>query len=122
MYIPLISLINGTDCIGDSRFTINQNFSALDVGVRALSSASYTLSGTQVFLLEKVQTLQTNLSTLSSEFKSTVPVLSTTLNNLQTQFNTQNIGPSATLTTYVSSLSVYTSTGSYIGFIPIYVE
>ncbi len=57
----------------------------------------------------EVQTLSTDIISLSSDIDS-----------IQTQFNTQNIGPSATLTTNVSSLSVYDFTGNYIGFIPIY--
>lgn len=117
--------INGTDCIGDSRLTINQNFSALDIGVQELSTLSFTSSGITTDLRTDLdnlsisaQTLETNITTVSTS----VNVLSAEFTNLQTSFNTSNIGPSATLTTHVSSLSVYTSNGDYIGFIPIYID
>ena len=121
--------IKGTDCIGDSRLTINLNFSALDLSVQELSGNLTSLSTTNLevqtdllILSGSVLDLETDLYTLSSNSETSIQTLSTTLENLLVQFNTENIGPSATLTTYVSSLSVYTSVGDYIGFIPIYIE
>jgi hypothetical protein len=46
--------------------------------------------------------------------------LNTTVENLNTSFNTNNVGPSATLTTQVNVLSVFNPAGTYLGFIPIY--
>jgi hypothetical protein len=71
----LASRIDGTDCIGDSRYTINRNFSALEVAV-------------------------CNLSALN--------------------IRTTNVGPQSTLGTLVSSLSVFNTTGTYMGYIPLY--
>lgn len=67
--------IDGTDCIGDSRYTINENFSALEIAV-------------------------CNLSALN--------------------IKTTNVGPRSTLGTLVSSLSVFNTTGTYMGYIPLY--
>ena len=123
MSSALTQNIKGTDCIGDSRFTINLNFSALDLSTQQLSSNLETLSTFQLttqtdllILSAFVVDLETDLISLSSNTQT----LSTSLENLLVQFNTNNIGPSATLTTYASSLSVYTPLGNYIGFIPIY--
>ena len=112
--------INGTDCIGDSRLTINVNFSALDVHVQTLSSRIFSLTGGQQAQDTAILNLQTNVQSISTYTTSSIPVLSTSIQNLSAQFNTQNIGPSATLTTYVSALSVFNTTGTYLGFIPIY--
>lgn len=114
----LTRTIKGTDCIGDSRFTINLNFSALDISTQQLSSNLKLLSSDFLVSSSSVIDLESDLISLSSNTQT----LSTSLKNLLTQFNTNNIGPSATLTTYVSSLSVYTSLGNYIGFIPIYLR
>jgi hypothetical protein len=49
-----------------------------------------------------------------------VSSINTTVQSLNTSFNTNNVGASATLTTQVNVLSVFTPSGSYLGFIPIY--
>lgn len=45
------TLINGTDCIGDSRAIINQNFSNLDNAVCALSSTGIGVSNTSTIAM-----------------------------------------------------------------------
>jgi hypothetical protein len=62
------------------------------------------------------QLINTNTTTLGNEL-STVSVLT---QNLNTSFNTNNINSLDTLTTLVSSLSVFSPTGNYLGYIPIY--
>jgi len=116
-----ITFIQGTDCIGDSRLTINNNFSALDIVCQELSSVALAGDITNSIqitdLSSTVQAQQTTITNLTTN----VDTLSTDLTTLLNSFNTTNIGPSSTLTTYVSTLSVYDSVGSYIGFIPIYI-
>jgi hypothetical protein len=115
-----ITFIQGTDCIGDSRTTINSNFSALDTTIDALTILNNTQFATLSSTLQTQQTALTNLSTNVNTLSTGLTTLSASFVTLQNSFNTTNIGPSSTLTTYVSSLSVYSTVGSYIGFIPIY--
>ena len=51
---------------------------------------------------------------------ASVCTLSSTVTRINTSFNTNNIGPRSTLGTLVSSLSVFNTSGSYIGYVPIY--
>ena len=104
-----LTAIEGTDCLGDSRAVINNNTTTIGNSISSLTLQTTTLSTTVTNISLIASNLQTNLTTLSS-----------TESGLNTSFNTNNIGLSTTLTTYVSSLSVFTPTGSYIGFIPIY--
>ena len=62
------------------------------------------------------QCIGDSLDTFNANFSA----LDTALQSLSGQISTIHIGPSATLTTLVSSLSVFSPAGSYIGFIPIY--
>jgi hypothetical protein len=55
--------IKGTDCIGDSRLTINLNFSALDLSVQELSSNLTTLSTTSFETQTDLLTLSTIVQT-----------------------------------------------------------
>lgn len=98
----LTTLIDGTDCLGDSRSTINKNFSALEVATCNLTAQSVT---TNILL-----------TGLSSQFLT----LSSTVNTINQTLNVGNVGLKTTLGTLVSSLSVFNTSGSYIGYIPIY--
>lgn len=101
-----LTAIDGTDCLGDSRAVINSNITTIGTSISSLTLNSTTLS-----------TTVTNLNLLLLGNTNT---LSAAITGINTSFNTSNIGLSTTLTTYVSSLSVYFPNGSYIGFIPIY--
>jgi len=87
--------IDGTDCLGDSRITINKNVSSLETAVYNLSTSTTSLD--------------TKLTTLSS-----------TVTALNTSFNISKVGSLTTLGTLVTALSVFNTTGSYIGYVPIY--
>jgi hypothetical protein len=161
-----ITFIQGIDCIGDSRTTINNNFSALDVRIQQVSglatninssapaiidvnSSSTALRVTQrgsgnVILIEDSANPDTTpfvvtgagnvgIGTTAPNQKLTVVgAISSTetifasggnsnnWNSTATSFNTNNAGLSTALTTHVSNLSVYSPTGTYLGFIPIY--
>jgi hypothetical protein len=58
--------------------------------------------------------INNNFTVLGSQLSAAMVALSA----LST--NPKNLGGPTTLTTYVSSLSVFNFNGSYIGFIPIY--
>jgi hypothetical protein len=87
--------IDGTDCLGDSRITINRNVSSLETAVY-------------------------NLSTTSTSFNTRLTTLSSTVTALNTSFNITKVGSLTTLGTLVTALSVFNTAGSYIGYIPIY--
>jgi hypothetical protein len=106
----LATQIDGTDCLGDSRLTINKNFSAIEVATCALSSN--LLSSQRIVN----SSLLTNLTSLSSQ----TLVLSSTVTTINRSFNADNVGPLDTLGTLVSALSVFDTSGSYIGYVPIY--
>jgi hypothetical protein len=105
----LATRLDGTDCLGDSRLTINTNFENIEVATCALSS-NITVNNT---LLETLSA-QTDLLSSQTQF------LSSTLNTLNSSFNVGNVGPLNTLGTLVSSLSVFDTLGAYMGYIPIY--
>jgi hypothetical protein len=46
--------------------------------------------------------------------------LSSTVARIDTSFNPNNVGSLGTLGTLVGSLSVFNTSGSYIGYVPIY--
>ena len=50
MALNFTTTINGTDCIGDSRTTINNNFSALDVKLTSLNTSVSTASLSSRFI------------------------------------------------------------------------
>ena len=50
MALNFTTTINGTDCIGDSRTTINNNFSALDVNLTSLNTNLSTASLSSRFI------------------------------------------------------------------------
>jgi hypothetical protein len=50
MSLNFTTTINGTDCIGDSRTTINNNFSALDVNLTSLNTSVSTASLSSRFI------------------------------------------------------------------------
>jgi len=110
-------IINGTDCIGDSRISINLGFGHLDDAVQELSSSNldYFITNTT-----QITDLSSNQKTTNTFLSTQITNLSTSVDQLQTSFNTLNVGPSADLTTFVNVLSVFSSGGAYIGFIPIY--
>ena len=89
----LIEIIDGNLCIGDTLPMINTNFSNLDTAVCVLSTSTRT----------------------------TFSYLSTAVYNLSSSvITTRNIGVSSNLISLVYSLSVFDSTGTYMGYLPIY--
>ena len=110
-------IINGTDCIGDSRISINLGFGHLDDAVQELSSSNldYFITNTT-----QITGLSSNQQTTNNFLSAQISNVSTDLTEQQTSFNTLNVGPSADLTTLINVLSVFSSGGAYIGFIPIY--
>lgn len=116
----IISLtgIDGTDCLGDSRAVINGNITTVGESLSSLYTRTSTISSTVTTLNASVTANQTNVTSVSTQ----VVNLSTDFTALQTSFNTNNAGPLDTLTlgTLVSSLSVFNSSGDYIGYLPIY--
>jgi hypothetical protein len=110
-------IINGTDCIGDSRISINLGFGHLDDAVQELSGSNI---GNFITNTTQITSLSSRVLTTNTFLSTEISTLSSSLNQVRTSFNTVNVGPSATTTTFVNVLSVFTSAGSYIGFIPIY--
>jgi len=109
----LATRIDGTDCLGDSRLIINTNFENIEVATCSLSSS---VSAQNIFNKTILTSLTSQTATLSSQTLS----LSTTLTTLNNSFNTNNVSPLNTLGTLVSSLSVFSDTGDYMGYIPLY--
>jgi hypothetical protein len=113
--------IEGTDCIGDSRYYINTNTYNLGIATCLLSAS---LSAQNNRLTNSTRTLSTSITALSTTtnfLSSTVFTLRNNLTSLSASFNIQNVGPKTTLNTLVSSLSVFSVTGTYLGYIPIYM-
>lgn len=105
-----LTAIDGTDCLGNSRAVINTNITTIGQSISSLTLKTVALSTSITSLNALLTANTTRLNTLSS-----------TVSGINTSFNTNNIGLSTTLTTYVSSLSVFRPNGTYIGFIPIYI-
>ena len=70
--------------------------------------------------IEGVDCIGDSRSLINSNFTALGSALSAAMVTLSAFSNTKNLGQPTTLTTYVSSLSVFNPAGSYIGFIPIY--
>jgi hypothetical protein len=109
----LATRLDGTDCLGDSRLIINTNFENIEVATCTLSS---NISAQNITNSNSFQTLSAETSVLSTQ----IQFLSSTLTALNSSFNVGNVGPLSTLGTLVSSLSVFNTSGAYIGYMPIY--
>jgi len=90
--------INGTDCIGDSRAIINQNFSNLDNAVCALSSTGIGVS---------------NTSTIAMTFNPATRVISASLNSLSV--SVIELGDNAVETAKIKDSNVTTSKLAFDG-------
>lgn len=102
----LATRLDGADCLGDSRLIINTNFQNIEVATCTLSSS--------------LSTQNTINNSLFASLSSQTLVLSSTVTTIASSFNTNNVGPLDTLGTLVSALSVFNTSGSYIGYVPIY--
>ncbi len=67
------------------------------------------IGDTRPIINNNITNLGTSLCTLSS-----------TVARIDTSFNPNNVGSLGTLGTLVGSLSVFNTSGSYIGYVPIY--